>query len=148
VLAGVGAVFAGGAFDGAGFEAEAAPGGQQGSEGGAADRSGQVDGAIRQDAGRVTDEVAGGLQQDGEADPVGVQAGPGDDGVGGGADEGLVDGEQGPDFLLDAGDAARAQYPPVQQGGLDRIVGRLNRPPLMPVKWESSLAWCPDPGRY
>ena len=48
-----------------------------------ADPAGEVGRAVGQDAGGGGDQVGGGLQQDGEADPVGVQAGAGGGGVGG-----------------------------------------------------------------
>jgi len=51
--------------------------------------------------------------------------------IGGGADEGLVEGEQGPGLLVDAGHAAGAQHPAVQDGFLDRVVGGLDLPPLV-----------------
>ena len=71
-----------------------------------------------QDAGRGGELVLGGAQEDGEADPVHVQAGLGGGGVGGGADERLVGGQQGPGFLVDALQAAGAQHPAIEQGGL------------------------------
>src|SRR5215471_3668017 len=130
VLPGVGAVFAGRVFAGAGFDAGAPPGGQQVAQGGPADGAGQVGGAGGQDVGGGGDQVAGGLHHDGEADAVHVQAGPGGDG-GGGADERLGGGEQGVDLLVDAGQGARAQDPAIEQGGLDRVVGGFGLPPFV-----------------
>src|SRR5712691_5243674 len=34
------------------------------------------------------------------------------------------------------------------EGVLSRFEGDFNQPPVMPMKWKSSLAWCPDRGRY
>src|SRR5215472_10907776 len=99
VLPGVGAVFAGGVLAGARFDAGPPPGGQQVAQGGPADRAGQVGRPGGEDVAGGGDQVAGGLQQDGEADPVHVQPGPGGGGIGGGADERLVGGEQGVDLL-------------------------------------------------
>jgi hypothetical protein len=52
----------------------------------------------------------------------------------------LVEGQQCPCFLLDAGGVAGTQDPAVPQGVAQREVGDLNRPPLMPVKRKLSLA--------
>jgi hypothetical protein len=47
------------------------------------------------------------------------------------ADECLVDGQQRPGLLVGAGQAAGAQDPAVEDGGLDRVVGGLGLPALV-----------------
>jgi hypothetical protein len=82
----------------------------------------------------------GGVAGGGEGDPGGVEAvaagGAGDQGA-----QGLVDGQVGPEFLAGQVRGAAAEQPArAAQGGLELGVPGLNRPPLMPVKRELSLA--------
>ena len=69
----------------------------------AADSAGQVDSSADDDVGGLDDLLAGGLECDGEAGPVGVGAGGGEGGVSDGDPQGRIDGQQGVDFLGDAG---------------------------------------------
>ena len=115
-----------------GFDlADADPGaarGEQGGQDGLADTAGGL--AAGKDVG-AGQGVDGGVQGDGEAGAVGVGAG---DGLGGEchlAADGLVEGEQGPDFLVQPGGIARAQDPAVQQGVAQREVGDLVFPALV-----------------
>jgi hypothetical protein len=73
VLDGVLAVLAGRVFAGAGLDPLSAAGGQEVVQDGAADRSGQYGGVAGENPAGGDDLVAGGVQGDGEADPVGVQ---------------------------------------------------------------------------
>ena len=106
---------------------------------GAADVAGQV-AVWPGDAGGGGDEVLRGLDGGLVAGPVRVGAGHGLDGVSDGGVQRLVEGQQCPCFLLDAGGVAGTQDPAVPQGVAQREVGDLNRPPLMPVKRKLSLA--------
>jgi hypothetical protein len=101
-----------GAFDGAGADAETAVG-HECCQDEAADLPGQVDDGAGDHARGEDDLVAGGVQGDGEAGPVGVGAGDGRGGVGDGGAQCLVGDQQGADFLLDAvGVRARRTRPP------------------------------------
>ena len=70
-------------------------------------------------------------QGGGEAGPVGVGAGPGLDRGDHGHAQQLVEGEQRPELLLEAGPVTRAQHLAVQQGVPQRQVGGLDLPPLV-----------------
>src|SRR6185437_14815410 len=109
-----------------GFDlADADPGAARGEQGGQDGLAGTAGGlAAGKDVG-AGQGVDGGVQGDGEAGAVGVGAG---DGLGGEchlAADGLVEGEQGPDFLVQPGGVLRAQDPAVQQGVAQREVGDL-----------------------
>ncbi len=93
-----------------------APGGQQGGQDGPADDAGQVSRAVGADAAGRGQFLAGGFQGGGEAGPVGVGAGLGLHGGDHRHAQQLVKGEQGPQFLLDAGPVPRAQHAAAQQG--------------------------------
>ena len=71
------------------------------------------------------------LQGDGEAGPVGVDAGLGVGGVGHGGAQELVGDQQGVDLLVDAGRGAGAQDPAAQDAGLQFQVGGLDLPSLV-----------------
>ncbi|MCG5213361.1 hypothetical protein MBA17_08830 [Streptosporangium sp. KLBMP 9127] len=89
----------------------------------------EVDDGVGDDACGLDDLVAGGLQGDGEAGPVGVGAG---DGGGGDRDpDELVGGQQGVDFLGDACHGAGAQDVAAEHAFLDREVGGFHLPPLV-----------------
>ncbi len=95
----------GGAFDLAGAVPGAA-GGQQGGQDGAADGAGQVGRAVRADALGGGELVFGGFHRGGEAGPVRVGARAGLDGVHHGHPQQLVEDEQGPGLLFQAGPVA------------------------------------------
>jgi hypothetical protein len=92
-------------FDLAGAAAEP-PGGEQANEDGAADDAGQVGGPVGADAAGGGQFLAGGLERAGEAGPVGVGARPGLHRGHHGHAQQLVEGQQRPQFLLDAGPVA------------------------------------------
>src|SRR5205085_2614408 len=96
----------------------------------AADGAGQVDGGAGDDAGGLDELVAGGVQGEGEAGPVGVGAGLGG-GVGHGGAQDLVGDQQGVDLLVHPGRGAGAQDPAAQHGGLQFAIGRLDVPALV-----------------
>src|SRR5215469_4408256 len=97
----------------------------------AADGAGQVDGFCGDHAGGLGDLLAGGVEGDGEAGPVGVGTGSGEGGVGDGDPQGLVGGQQGVDFLGDAGDGAGAQDAAAEHGLFDLEVGGFDLPSLV-----------------
>jgi hypothetical protein len=72
------------------------------------DLSGQVDGGADDDSGGLDGLVAGGVEGDGEAGPVGVDAVLGVGGVGNGGAQDLVSDQKGVDLLVDAGGGGRA----------------------------------------
>ena len=121
-----------GALDDAGGDARP-PGWHEAGQDEPADFPGQA--GEGEDAGGGEDDlIAGGVQGDGEAGPVGVGTGEGAGGVGDGGAQYLVGDQQGVDFLVDAAGGAGAQDPAAEDGRLELEVGGLNRPPLIPVK--------------
>jgi hypothetical protein len=90
-----------------------------------ADVPGEVGDGACDDAGREDDLVAGGVQGDGEAGPVGVGAGD-SRGVGDGAAQGLVGDQEGAGLLVDAAGGAGAQDASAEGGGLELEVGGLD----------------------
>ncbi len=131
VLARVRAVLAGRVLSAARLDAAARLPGPLVAQDRVADVTAQGGGGGRGDADRGRDGVAGLLQQEGEAEPVHVQAGMGGDRVGGGTDQRLIGRQQAPDLLVDPVDAVRAQHTAVQHGGLDRKIRGLHLPPFM-----------------
>src|SRR5437773_3137269 len=125
-----GVVFGDGAFDGARADAQP-PAGHRVGQQAAADVAGQVDGGAGGDAGGLDELVAGGVQGEGEAGPVGVGAGLGGGGVGHGGAQDLVGDQQGAGLLVHAAGGAGAQDPAAQDGGLQFAVGRFDVPPLV-----------------
>jgi len=113
-------------FDLAGTDA-GPPGAVEVRQDGAADVAGQVTGGTG-DVPGGGDQVLGGLDGDLIAGPVGVGAGHGLDGIGDRGPQRLVDGQQRPHLLLDAGGIPRAQHPALQQGVAQREVGDLVLP--------------------
>jgi hypothetical protein len=107
-----GVVLGYGALHDAGAGAEP-PLGHQAGQGGPADFPGQVGDDAGLDAGGQDDLVAGGVQGDGKAGPVGVGARDGAGGVGDGGTQRLVGDQQGPDLLpVPPGVRARRTRPP------------------------------------
>jgi hypothetical protein len=103
-----------GGLDAAG--ADSGPAGRvETGEDGAADAAGQVAVGVGDVAGGG-DEVLGGVDGGLVAGPVGVGPGDGLDGVGDGDAQRLVEGEQCPGFLLQAGGVCGAQDPALEQG--------------------------------
>jgi len=102
----------------------------QAGQDGPADGPCQVDGGAGGDARGQDDLVAGGVQGDREAGPVGVGARESGGGVGDGGAQGLVGDEQGPDLLLDAVGCAGAQDAAAEDGGLELEVAGLYFPAL------------------
>src|SRR5207248_10255764 len=100
VFTGVGAVLAGRVLAAAGL-GSGADGGEQVVQHGLADRAGQGDLVGWSDPGGGDDLVAGGLDRDGEADPVRWCIRLAGQRVGGDSHDGLVDGQQGVHFLVD-----------------------------------------------
>jgi hypothetical protein len=113
-----------GGLDAAG--ADSGPAGRvEAGEDGAADAAGQVVVGAGDVAGG-DDEVLGGVDGGLVAGPVGVgPGGRGLDGVGDGDAQCLVEGEQGPGFLFQAGRVARSQDPALEQGVPQREEGDL-----------------------
>src|SRR5437763_11870695 len=105
-MVGPGVVFGDGTFDGVRADAQA-PAGHEVGQQVAADGAGQVDGGAGDDAGGLDELVAGGVQGEGEAGPVGVGAGLGG-GVGHGGAQDLVGDQQGVDLLVHPGRGAGA----------------------------------------
>jgi hypothetical protein len=90
-----------------------APVGQQVVQHGPADLADQVDGGGSDHPGGLDELVAGGVQGDGEAGPVGVDAGLGAGGIGHGQPQELVADQQGMDaWSMPAGVRARRTRPP------------------------------------
>ncbi len=84
----------------------------------------------------------------GEGKEAGVDPGRGG-GTGGGGGRHVVDEQQRPGFLAGQVGGLAAQRAAGAADGLLQVQERdFNRPPLMPVKWKSFLAWRPVPGRY
>src|SRR5262249_25571753 len=108
VLSGVRSVLAGGVLPGTGLHSLPSMGGQEIAQGGVADRADQVDEGAGEDSMAGGDGVGCGGQQDGETDPFHGYFRPSGQGVVAGADQSLVDGEQGVDLLIEAIDAAGA----------------------------------------
>jgi hypothetical protein len=78
-----------------------------------ADLADQVDSGPSDHPGGLDELVAGGVEGDGEAGPVGVDAGLGAGGIGHGEAQELVADQQGMDLLVDAGGVrARSTRPP------------------------------------
>src|SRR6266704_2562779 len=111
-----GVVLGDGPLDDAGCDADA-PVGEEVVQDEAADLADQVDNGLGDDTGGLHELVAGGVQGDGEAGPVGVDAGLGAGGVGHGQAEDLVAHQQGVDLLVDAGGGAGAQDSSAEGGG-------------------------------
>jgi hypothetical protein len=107
------------AFDDARADAQP-PGGEQAAQDPPADTAGQVDDSAGDDAGALDEQVAGGVQGDGEAGAVRVGAAGGLDRVSDGDPQDLVAGQQGVDLLGDPGRGPGTQYPAAQ----DRSSGR------------------------
>jgi hypothetical protein len=82
--------------------------------------AGQVDDSAGDDAGGLDEQVAGGVQGDGEAGAVRVDAAFGLNRVSDGDPQDLVAGQQGVDLLGDPGRGPGTQYPAAQ----DRSSGR------------------------
>src|SRR6266540_7468561 len=125
-----GVVLGDGPLDDAGCDADA-PVGEEVVQDEAADLADQVDNGLGDDTGGLHELVAGGVQGDGEAGPVGVDAGLGAGGVGHGQAEDLVAHQQGVDLLVDAGGGAGAEHPPAQDAGLQLQVGGFDLPALV-----------------
>jgi hypothetical protein len=99
-------------------------------------------------AAAAAGSAADGFQRGGEGDPGGIEAvaGGGEDDQGA---DGLVDGQQGPDFLAgQVGGLAAQGAAGAEEAGLDLEVAGFNRPPLVPLKRKSSLAFRRVSGRY
>src|SRR5262249_35047083 len=75
--------------------------------------------------------VAGGVERDGEAGPVGVDAGMAVGGVGHGGAQELVGDQEGVDLLGETGWGAGAQDAAAQDGGLEFQVGGFDLPSLV-----------------
>ena len=97
---------------------------------GAADVAGEVD-AVGDDVLAAHQEVLGGGQGGGEAGPVRVGARDGLHGGDHGPTQALVEGQQGPQLLFEAGWVGRAQHPALEQGVPQREVGQFVFPPLV-----------------
>jgi len=110
-------------LDAARADAGAAAGVQPGQDC-AADVAGQV-GAGTGDVAGGGDEVLGGVDGGLVTGPVWVGAGDGGDGVGDRGAERLVEGQERPGFLLQAGRALGAQDAALEQGVAEREVGDL-----------------------
>src|SRR6266704_1917567 len=124
-----GVVLGDGPLDDAGCDADA-PVGEEVVQDEAADLADQVDNGLGDDTGGLHELVAGGVQGDGEAGPVGVDAGLGAGGVGHGQAEDLVAHQQGVDLLVDAGGGAGAQDS-AEDAGFELQVGGFDLPPLV-----------------
>ena len=114
-----------GAFDDAGADAQP-PAGHEAGEDDAADCPGEVDAGAGDDARGEDHLVAGGVEGDSEAGPVGVGARRRARGVGDRGAQRLVSDQQGVDFLLDAVGGAGAQDAAAEDGGLELEVGGLD----------------------
>ena len=97
----------------------------------AADGADEVDDGVGDDPGGVDELVAGGVQGDGEAAPVGIDVGLGEGGVEDRCAERLVGDEQGVDLLLDPARGAGAQHPAAEGGRLQLQERGLDLPPIM-----------------
>src|SRR5215218_5819408 len=98
-----------------------------------ADRSRRFDlpDALLEDPLSTYQQVTGGLKSDGEAASVGIGARLGLRSLDHGAAQELVESEQGPHLLLDAGRVVRAQDASVQDGVAQGVIGALVFPALM-----------------
>ena len=92
---------------------------------------GRPGGVVGGDVGRRGELVPRGFDGGGEAGPVRVGPRAGFHRVHHGHPQQLVDGEQGPDLLLQAGPVTRAQGMTVQQGVPQGEVGGFDLPPLV-----------------
>jgi hypothetical protein len=101
--------------------------GHQAGQDCAADVAGQVSDGAGSDAGREDHLVAGVVQGDSEAGPVGVGA-RGGGGVGDRAADGLAGDQEGAGLLADAVGGAGAQDAAAEHGGLELEVGGLDFP--------------------
>jgi len=97
----------------------------------AADGADEVDDGVGDDAGGFDELVAGGVEGDGEAAPVGIDVGPADRGVGDRDAQRLVGDEQGVDLLLDPGRGAGAQDPAAEDGLFEFQEGGLDPSPVV-----------------
>jgi hypothetical protein len=113
------------AFDEARADAQS-PLRQQAGEHAPANVADQVDDGAGDDAGGLDEQVAGGVQGDGEAAAVGVDAAFGLNRVSDGDPQDLVTGQQGVDLLGDPGGGAGAQDPAAEQAGFQFQVGSLD----------------------
>ncbi|WP_405886109.1 hypothetical protein OG747_34470 [Streptomyces sp. NBC_01384] len=94
-------------------------------------RTADLSDTLLEDSFRTYQQVAGSLENDGEAAPVGIGARPGLRRLDHGAAQELVEGEQGPHPLLDADRVVRAQDTSVKDGVTQGVVGALVLPALV-----------------
>jgi hypothetical protein len=99
-------------------------------------------------AGIGGDVAADKAEDGGERDETGVRPGF-RGGAGGGGGDDVMDEQECPGFLAGQFRGLAAQGAAGAADGFLQVEERdFNRPPLIPIKRKSSLAWRPVPGRY